>query len=244
MKANKIAVVSSLVLDVVIAGILYWVNVSKEIYDILIGIFTGLVVSLVAGIVGYYVERTKIKSKLQIAIPDTYFNLTIIHTITGGILSQIIYTEKLSKLNYNSAISIADIALRGIGKEEFSTYSGFFRYGKLNDMVFKMKRFETKVFNLKNCLNNVLVNALSAETLQLEKQTTMPGMFFPPEKEKLITDTRNCVNIQTAKIHEYEASLINEIDDIARTFFGQKRWEEQKRYILNQTNAVLSNINV
>lgn len=243
MKANKIAVISSLVLDVVIGGILYWVNIPKELYDILIGIFTGLVVSLVASIVGYYVERTKIKSKLKTVIPDTYFNLTIIHTITGGILPQIIYTEKLSKLDYSSAISIADIALKGIGKEEFNTYSGFLKYGKLNDTVFKMNRFETKVFNLKNCLNNALVNALNAENLQLEKQMLMPGMFFSPEKEKLLTDTRNCVNIQTAKIHEYEKSLINEVDDIACIFLEQKRWEEQKRYILNQTNAVLSNIN-
>lgn len=72
MKANKIAVISSLILDVVIGGILCWVSVSKEVYDILIGIFTGLVVSLAAGIVGYYVERTKIKSKLQTVIQEAF----------------------------------------------------------------------------------------------------------------------------------------------------------------------------
>ncbi|MCM1049999.1 MAG: hypothetical protein NC433_16405 [Clostridiales bacterium] len=243
MKANKVAVISSLVLDIVIGNILYWADIPKVIYDILIGIFTGLIVSLVAGIVGYYVERTKIRSKLQTVIPDTYFNLTVIHAIIGGILPWIIYTENLSKLNYNMSISMADIALKSIGKEELNTYSGFFKYGKLNSAVCKMKSFETKVFNLKNCLNNVLINALNADNLQLEKQTIMPGMFFPPEKEKLITDTRNCVNIQTAKIHEYGASLINEMDDIATLFFGKNKWEEQKGYILNQTNTILSNIN-
>ena len=45
----------------------------------------------------------------------------------------------------------------------------------------------------------------------------------------------NLVNIKTAKIHEYEASLLIQLDEIANYYFIKLKnlWEEKKN-ILNQ----------
>lgn len=55
------------------------------------------------------------------------------------------------------------------------------------------------------------------------------------EENKLLHDKRNLVNIKTAKIHEYEASLLIQLDDIANYFYIKPKnlWEEKKN-ILNQ----------
>lgn len=55
------------------------------------------------------------------------------------------------------------------------------------------------------------------------------------EENKLLHDKRNLVNIKTAKIHEYEASLLIQLDSIDNYFYikPQNLWEEKKN-ILNQ----------
>ncbi len=240
MKANKVAIVVSLLLNFGIGILLCGVDASTKVYDILMGVFTGLVVAFVSSIVGYFVERNKIKNKLQTIIPNTYFNMIIVKNITGGILPQIIYMEKLSELNYNNVIAVVELTLNGLGENELNTYSGFIKWGNLYNIVNEMKNFETKIYHLKNCLNDILINALKVDNLQLEKQIVSLGNLFPPEKEKLIFDTRNCVNIQTAKVHEYEASLINELEDLAIRFLGQKNWQQQKSNIHAKTNSIFN----
>ena len=56
-----------------------------------------------------------------------------------------------------------------------------------------------------------------------------------PEEHKLLYDKRNLVNVRTAKIHEYEASLMKELDAVAVNFFNKSKneWIEKKG-ILNQ----------
>lgn len=50
-----------------------------------------------------------------------------------------------------------------------------------------------------------------------------------PEEQKLLCDKRNLVNIRTAKIHEYEASLLKELDDIAADFFINPKMNGKRR---------------
>ena len=55
-----------------------------------------------------------------------------------------------------------------------------------------------------------------------------------PEEHKLLCDKRNLVNVRTAKIHEYEASLM--IDAVAVNFFNKSKneWIEKKGILIQQ----------
>ncbi len=50
----------------------------------------------------------------------------------------------------------------------------------------------------------------------------------------MLCDKRNLVNVRTAKVHEYEAALMKELDTIADNFFVKTKneWTEKKE-ILN-----------
>ena len=63
-----------------------------------------------------------------------------------------------------------------------------------------------------------------------------------PEENKLLCDKRNLVNVRTAKIHEYEASLMNELDDIADKFFHKSKneWKEKKGILDQQVVQIFN----
>jgi len=49
--------------------------------------------------------------------------------------------------------------------------------------------------------------------------------------------------IRTAKLHEYEASLLLELDKLAEMFFARKRktnWQEKKLSLQQQANEMTS----
>ena len=95
------------------------------------------------------------------------------------------------------------------------------------------------MYNLKFCISNIQKNVLDADLLQLEKTTFIPSPMantFP--KESLLIETRNCVNVQTAKVHEYETSLLLELDDLGFEIFGQD-WEKKKSGLTSQAANIL-----
>lgn len=80
------------------------------------------------------------------------------------------------------------------------------------------------LYNLKSCLGKLECAALDADILQNQlyiKQIN--NQFISVEENKLLSDKRNFVNIRTAKIHEYEASLLLQLDTVAENFFKKSK---------------------
>ena len=52
---------------------------------------------------------------------------------------------------------------------------------------------------------------------------------------------RHLVIVQTAKLHEYEASLLQKIDKIAVPFYCRKKsaWEDRKKLLFAQADRIL-----
>lgn len=112
----------------------------------------------------------------------------------------------------------------------------FQKNGKTVRAVDKFQKYIDDLYNLKNCLGKLECIVLDADILQNQlyiKQIN--NQIILPEEQKLLCDKRNLVNVRTAKIHEYEASLMKELDDIAENFFHKSKneWKEKKG-ILNQ----------
>ncbi|MCM1499690.1 MAG: hypothetical protein NC124_14600 [Clostridium sp.] len=242
MKACKIAAAISLLGIVVLSVCLYAFDIGSESLtkSVIIGVLTGLIVSLISSSVDYFTKRMEIIHQLRAMLPNAYMNLMVIHNITGQILERILYTPHLGELRYEKAIGITEIAIKSIDIGTLNIYSGVVPLGKTYNAIESMKEFNGQVYNLKSCLNNVLSNALEAETIQLQKENDlMQGKIVLQEKEVQLAEKRNLVTIQTSKIHEYEASLIKAIDEIAFKYLGNKKWNETKTTLSGELNVIL-----
>lgn len=243
MKVSKITTFVCVLLDLIIG--IFIVSI-PEAYtlalNILLGIFTGLFVSIVTSLVCYFHEKATIISKAKSQLPDVYIDLLIVQQMTGSLLPRIIHTYRLDDLNYRAVISISDLTIHAIDKNSLKLYSPFLKYGKWAKLISDIDSFEDKLYNLKFCLNNIQKNVLDADLLQLEKSTFIPTPIantFP--KESLLVETRNCVNVQTAKVHEYETSLLLELDDLGSKIFGHD-WEKKKAGLTVQATNILQRI--
>jgi len=243
MKVSKITASVCVLLDLLV-GI--FVVIIPETYalvlNILLGVFTGLFVSIVTSLISYFHEKTTIISKVKSQLPDVYVNLLIVQQMTGSVLPRIIHTYRLDDLNYRTIISVSDLMAHAIDKNALLLYSPLLKYGKWAKLIRDISSFADKLYNLKFCLNNIQKTVLDADLLQLEKSTTTPSpMAGPFPKEFLLIETRNCVNIQTAKVHEYETSLLLELDDLGSRIFGQD-WEKRKSELTIQATNVFQRI--
>ena len=240
MKACKIAAVICFIGIAMLGISLYFLKFEGITQNIIIGILTGLVVSFVTSCVDYFTKKMLIIQQLKTILPNAYLNLMIIHNITGQILSRIFYTIHLGELKYEKAIGIVEIAIKSIDIGTLNTYSGVVPAGKTYNAVKNMQELNEQIYNLESCLNNVMFNALKAETVQLEKENELSqGKIVSQEKEKFLAEKKNLITIQTSKIHEYEASLIKEIDKIAIEFIGNKEWNDTKIILSGQLNDVI-----
>ena len=60
------------------------------------------------------------------------------------------------------------------------------------------------------------------------------------EEEELLKNKRNLVIIQTAKVHEYEAALLNKLDDVANAFYKRPGiWGKYKQEMQKSVENVL-----
>ena len=239
MKVSKITA-SICILSDLLLGV-FIVNIPETytlVLNILLGVFTGLFVSIVTSLICYFHEKVTIISKAKSQLPDVYIDLLIVQQMTGSILPRIIHTYRLDDLNYRTVISISDLTVHAIDKNSLKLYSPFLRFGKWSKIIRDIDLFEDKLYNLKFCLSNIQKNVLDADLLQLEKSTTFPSMPNAFPKEPLLIETRNCVNIQTAKVHEYETSLLLELDDLGSKVFGQD-WEKKKSELTTQPTSIL-----
>ncbi len=236
MEVNRKAIMTCAVLIFFIVICIIVISETIVTSDILLGIFTGLTVSIVTSLVYYFHEKATIINKIKVQIFDVYLDLSVIEQMTKSILSQVYYTPMLDTLNYRMIISISDITIHAIDKSSLKLYSPFLKYGKWYELVKKTDVFEDKLYTLKTCLNDIQKSVLNADLLQSEKYAF--PFAFTQEKEIRLCDIRNTVNIQTAKVHEYENSLLCELDNLGIEIYGDN-WEKKKIELTIRANNIL-----
>lgn len=243
MKVNKWMIICS-----VLTGMLciFLLIVSKDdtlIENVAISLLTGTIISVLTSIIYYLNERQRILYKIKEAIPNIYINLKYMHDMMSNILPQVIYVQYLDSLNYRRLLELASLNMDFVQQCQVGLFAAFSKNGKTVRAVDKFQKYIDDLYNLKNCLGKLECIVLDADILQNQlyiKQIN--NQIILPEEQKLLCDKRNLVNVRTAKIHEYEASLMKELDDIAADFFHKSKneWKEKKG-ILNQQVIQLFN---
>lgn len=238
MKINKWTIFICVIM-LIISGVLVYMisDVNTKTYDLALGVFTGFLVSLVIAIVNYLHQKYLIYNSVMTQISDIFINTYIIHCMTGMILEKVQNLNKLDDLNYRSILGMADLNIgfaTGMNTKLFVPIVGI---GKKYQAIIEMMEFENDLSNLKFCIGKIQSYSLEHDLLQVE-MTQRP----PTQEEIALLQSKRClVLVQTAKLHEYEASLLQKIDKIATPFYGKNEnsWINRKNILFAQAERIM-----
>jgi len=98
--------------------------------------------------------------------------------------------------------------------------------------------------NLKYCLSKAQIFALDADALAYQLGTKqMSGQFVTPDEDNQYRGKCDLVTIRTAKVHEYEASLLQKLDEVAVKFYSIDDWTRIKQAMNSSINMLLAEAN-
>ena len=245
MLINKRIISCSIVVFCVCFLCIFIFKNNMLVQNIFVSLMTGAIISFMTAEINYLSERQKILYKIKGTIPTIYMNLKQIHKLTGDILPHIIYAQQLEDLNYRRLLSLADLNMQFVQDCHINTFSCFVKNGKLSLAVRNFAKYSDSLYNLKNCLAELENAVLDADIIQSKlylKQANNQAIL--PEERRLLQDKRNFVNIRTAKVHEYEASLLLQLDNVAMQFFVKPKniWTEQKMLLDQQALQIFNDV--
>lgn len=245
MKVNKYIIICSILTGILCIFLLILFEQHAMLVNIAVSLLTGAIISTLTSTIYYLNERQKILCAIKDAIPSIYVNLKYMHDMMSNILPQVIYVQYLEGLNYRRLLELAGFNMDFVQNCQLGLFSAFLIKGKNACAVDAFLKYTDDLYNLKSCLGKLEGIVLEADILQNQlyiKQIN--NQMILPEEQKLLYDKRNLVNIRTAKVHEYEALLIRELDTIADNFFVKTKneWTEKKEILNRQVVQMFNEI--
>lgn len=240
MKASKYTIIVSTIIGIITGMLLLVIeDCDSKPFIVSVGIFTGVLVSLVSTVITYFDKRATLFQAVKSNIADIFINLNIIHSMTGNILNQIQYFYNLKELNYKMLIGLAELNTDFASKMQVGVFEPIFPIGKKYNAITNMKEFEIDLFNLKLCIGKIQNAALEHDLLLMNISNRQPTV----DEGNRLNDLRTLVLVQTAKVHEYQASLLQMIDKMAQPFYGKNNnsWNNVKEQLFIKADSILKN---
>lgn len=233
MKLQKNIIICSFVLMILsIVGIIFF-NAEMKIYDICVGVFTGVILTLLTTIILYNYEKKKLLNKLYSNFSEIYFILCFICQKLGKFLDKKDITNAEFSLNYKLATEISD-TLRNLVNIE---YTSFFDR-KLDKQMGDFIKYTAKLYNLKNIIEARNINILNFELAV--KENLLKNQANEKENQLLI-EYREELLISIGKLHEYSCSLKIELDEIMTEFCSickfNDKWQDKKNDFEKEVEA-------
>lgn len=238
MKANKYTIIVCVLIGIIACVAMIGIKDSNsKIFVVTVGVFTGVLVSLVSTVVTYFDKRATIYQAVKSNIADIYINLHIIHSMTGNILDQVQYFYNLKELNYKLVMGLSELNLNFASGMQVGAFAPLVTVGKKYNAIQDMKEFENDLFNLKLCIGKIQNAALEHDLLL----SIMQARSLTLDENNKLNNLRTLVLVQTAKVHEYQASLLQKIDKIAVPFYGKgnKSWDSVKQQLFVKADMII-----
>ena len=165
----------------------------------------------------------------------------MIKALTGETLSDTEQAAEKSTSNYNILTSIAEENVILLNGYQSGFFTGFLPKGRVSQNVEMFEKYIFDIRNLKLCLSKVQIFALDADVLDYQlgiKQ--MSGQSVTPDEERLYKSKCNLVTVRTSKLHEYEASLLQKLDEVATRFYPAKDWDQIKMDLNSPVDVLLN----
>lgn len=243
MRINKWIIIGGFV--VAIAGLVaIAIQYNSIVENIGISLLAGAIVSIITSALYYMYERQLFLAKIKSLLPQFYVNLSVIKKITGDIVPKVAQVGQKSTLNYSILTKIAEENVLLLNEYQNGVFTGFLPKGEVSQNVHKFEAYISDIRNLKYCLSKVQIFALDADALGYQLGTKqMSGQFITPEENSQYRSKCDLVMIQTAKVHEYEASLLQKLDEVALKFYSVIDWTKIKQAMTRSIDMLLTEAN-
>ena len=243
MRINKWIIFGSCVVGIV-GHIAIVIQINKVVESIGISLLAGAIVSIVTSALYYVYERQSFLAKIKTLLPQFYVNLSVIKALTGDTLSKVAQAGQKSTLNYNILTSIAEETVLLLNGYQNGVFTCILPRGKVGQNVKMFENYISEIRNLKYCLSKVWIFALDADALSYQLGTKqMSGQFVTPDEDSYYRSKCDLVTIRTAKVHEYEASLLQKLDEVAVMFYSVDDWTKIKRTMKSSVDMLLAEAN-
>ena len=242
MRINKWIIFGSCVVGIV-GHIAIVIQINKVVESIGISLLAGAIVSIVTSALYYVYERQSFLAKIKTLLPQFYVNLSVIKSLTGDTLSKVAQAGQKSTLNYNILTSIAEETVLLLNGYQNGVFTCILPRGKVGQNVKMFENYISEIRNLKYCLSKVWIFALDADALSYQLGTKqMSGQFVTPDEDSYYRSKCDLVTIRTAKVHEYEASLLQKLDEVATKFYSEQDWTQIKQAMNSSINILLAEV--
>lgn len=208
------------------------------------GIFTGFIVSLVIAIIGYFHERNVLLSKAEYGLKNLYINMRVLSRTIGNTSSQIHNAVSLEHLPFQTISDLSKYNLGAFEKMELDLFDPIFRQGELARLYFQLDNLHGVAYNISNISTSLLQQVLEYTYSSLKlQQESLKGVQISPEKLAALDQSKNAINIRTAKFHEYVTGQTLELEKIAKAFYKHKNrhisWENIKVRLDQQVEDIM-----
>lgn len=241
MKINKWLIYIGAIIGIIGIALIVFFYENIIIENIGISLLAGSILSTTTSLIYYIYERKRSISHIVNVLPSVYMNLSVIKELTGKIVSQVGNAQLFGTLEYKHLSSIADMNVILVSGNSAEEFCGLLKNDRDEKAVSQYKKYIEEIKNLRYCLGRVEYFALDADTIYYALQNKrICGQMISEEEEELLKNKRNLVIIQTAKVHEYEAALLNKLDDVANAFYKRPEiWGKYKQEMQKSVENVL-----
>lgn len=242
MRINKWILIGCLVMAAVSVVVLVLGSGSDIAIGIGSGLLSGAIVSAVTAVLQYYYEWKAIDLRVKMVLPSLYAQLWVIKELTGMFVQSASSIDDYSKLNFSMLKTLASHC-HGIAAEcDVRGFSGLVKNGRMEKLLARYSQLTNELWNLSYCIGKAQIHALQAAKCQLQIAVKMQqGQTIMPYEGKQLNDYRSLTIIRVSKVHEYEASLMQKLDELgADSFSGRNEsWESAKAMANDEARLTL-----
>lgn len=209
MRLQKYIIISCIIILILSLIGIFVTEQNNKLYDLSIGVFTGVVLTGMTSIILFLYEKNKIINKLYNNFAEIYFTLCVIDKNLGNFLIKKEITDMNFRINYKLTMEI----INTIKEFDFDEYTSFFDKN-FNMILEKFLDFNLKLYNLNNIIGErnqgILYHELTVKDLELKRLQGYASDMLLPYEQNVINE-REALLILIGKLHEYVASLKQEL---------------------------------
>ena len=243
MRVNKWLLYSCIIIVLIGMMVVAFVAENTVALNIGVGLISGAIVSGVTASLYYVYEWQAVIQEVKGVLPALYTNLHIIKQRTGMLVPQVANTVDFTTLGFKDIRSLSLLCADTATLRKLDGFCGIIKAGQTEKALLRYKEFTNDLSNLKYNLYEVEALALDAEKSRLEMLAKMQGGQIVTDYEhQQFLNKRNLVNVRTAKLHEYEASLLNKLDELGELFYkaGNASWAQVKEALSKDIEHITS----
>lgn len=251
MKTNRLTFFVCLVL-VAVCTIAYLLSVEElsiaVFQNLLMGITTGAIISVVIALIGYFRDRDTLLSKVLNISVSTYIDLCVLRELTGYSLRVIGHTERMQDIPFATISSIARNAFGGYNDISIESYVPFCKNGELAKRYYAFASYRSTFQNM-----SLIAQSIESIALQIDIETMQAVPASNPACQAvslfpLLSEHKKLLLVRVSKFHEHVTDRAMHYEIVAQYFVnranGKEAWKNARQEIDTQIAEIMSNYTI